>query len=245
MKKSLVLVLLTALYAVADPDARLDDLDTELEDGVEVSPECAVVIVTGGVVVGGFAAAAMITLLELFLNAIGFAAIGVEGGSSAASWQSTFPLVEAGSMFSKLQSISMSEEVGSELIPLGAIVGGAVAAGKMRDLCHRIDGIDSESLEAEVISALKRANQEVKEDAQKLEENMIKKYHEAANKVGQWGYQVNEKARNYKAKHAWSQWVEEKTEGAVKIVGHGVTENTHKGGESIKHWKDEVVDWLN
>ena len=46
MKKSLVLVLLTALYAVADPDARLDDLDTELEDGVEVSPECAVVIVT-------------------------------------------------------------------------------------------------------------------------------------------------------------------------------------------------------
>ena len=45
----------------------------------------------------------------------------------------------------------------------------------------------------------------------------------------------NEKARNYKAKHAWSQWVEEKTEGAVKIVGHGVTENTHKGGESIKH----------
>ena len=167
MKKSLVLVLLTALYAVADPDARLDDLDTELEDGVEVSPECAIVIVTGGVVVGGLAAAAMITLLELFLNAIGFAAIGVEGGSSAASWQSTFPLVEAGSMFSKLQSISMSEEAGSELIPLGAIVGGAVAAGKMLDLCHRIDGIDSESLEAEVISALKRANQEVKEDAQK------------------------------------------------------------------------------
>ena len=90
---------------------------------VEVSPECAVVLVTGGLVFGGLAAAATISLFSVLFEAVGFAAIGVEGGSSVASWQSTFPLVEKGSLFSRLQSISMSKTGASNLVALGSIGG--------------------------------------------------------------------------------------------------------------------------
>ena len=131
----LVLVIALAFWhPVADANAKHEEKyhkpETDEEVQVQVSSECAVVLVTGGLVVGGVAVAAAEALVGMLLNVIGFAAIGVEGGSLAAQWQSTFPLVKAGSTFSKLQSITMSE-AGVGVVPVGAAVGGTKAAAKI------------------------------------------------------------------------------------------------------------------
>lgn len=94
---------------VADADVEVEYQEPEIDEvQVQVSTECAVVLVTGGLIVGGVAIAAAETLAGMLLNVIGFASIGVEAGSTAAWWQSTFPLVRAGSTL-HLQSFSPSQ----------------------------------------------------------------------------------------------------------------------------------------
>ena len=124
-------------------------------------------------IVGGVAAAATGALLGMLLNVIGFAAIGVEGGSLAAQWQSTFPLVKAGSTFSKLQSITMSE-AGVGVVPVGAAVGGTKAAAKINELCLGVDSIDSESWEGKVLSTLTLLVSKVEDEVKKGEEEVNK-----------------------------------------------------------------------
>mmetsp|Transcript_59807 Transcript_59807/g.159112 ORF Transcript_59807/g.159112 Transcript_59807/m.159112 type:complete len:86 (-) Transcript_59807:265-522(-) len=58
------------------------------------------------------------------LRSVGFAAVGIVGGSLAAAWQSSMGSVAAGSTFSFLQSLAMGG-LGA-LAPLG-IVAGAVS----------------------------------------------------------------------------------------------------------------------
>jgi len=109
--------------------------------------------VTAGFVSGGIASAVITSVVfPSLLEAMGFASVGVEAGSSAALWQSTFPLVKAGSLFAKLQSISMTG-VGTTILPV-AIVGGEAAAANIRDVCQVIDDVDPESTEGEAISTL-------------------------------------------------------------------------------------------
>jgi hypothetical protein len=81
------------------------DDDGDSQEEVMVSSECAAVLVTEGLIIGGIITSVVCPLL---LGALGFTAVGVEAGSNAALWQSTFPLVKAGSLFAKLQSIVMS-----------------------------------------------------------------------------------------------------------------------------------------
>jgi len=135
---------------------------------VRVSPECTAVLLAGGLVVGGMATLATEALFASILGTAGFEAIGVEAGSFAAWWQSTFPLAEARSLFSKLQSISMA---GRSMVLEGSIVGGAVTAIKIRDICHVVDHIDSESVEGEAVSAFLAAQRKLEHFEQLGEED--------------------------------------------------------------------------
>lgn len=74
------------------------------EESVDVSPECAVVLVTAGSVAGGLASYA---LVEPLLSLIGFAGADVTGATFAVWLQTTMSNVIAGSIFSSLQSITM------------------------------------------------------------------------------------------------------------------------------------------
>jgi hypothetical protein len=63
------------------------------------------------------------------LPAVGFCSNGVEAGSMAARWQSTYPLVPRGSPFALLQSISMGG-AGLAMIFItaaGGLIGGMAA----------------------------------------------------------------------------------------------------------------------
>ena len=125
---------------------------TDGEDCVHISPKCAAVLFAGGTVVGGATVAALSALVGPVLALLGFELVGVEAGSFAAWWQSTFPLVEKGSTFSALQSIAM-KGVGSR-VTAGSIGGAAFAATKIHELCTGVDGIDLESYEGELVSKL-------------------------------------------------------------------------------------------
>jgi hypothetical protein len=85
------------------------------------------VAVGAAVGVGALLAAVAIPTI---LTAVGFSSIGVEAGSMAACWQSTYPLVTSGSPFSLLQSISMggSRMVMAGITVAGGFIGGAMAA---------------------------------------------------------------------------------------------------------------------
>lgn len=131
-------------YPVVETDSDHDlDNGSDSGEGVEVSPECAVVLVTGGLIAGGTATVGTSLLFSWLLAVIGFTAEGVAVGSYAAKWQSTLPLVTAGYLFAKLQSTAMSG-AGTTIMP-GSIVGGAAAADMIVDICQVIDGIDPES----------------------------------------------------------------------------------------------------
>jgi len=229
MKSFYRLLLLTITLAlrqhpavVADADADAVDIQVEYHEPetpetdddvqVQVSSECAVVLVTGGLIAGGVAAAATGALLGMLLNVIGFAAIGVEGGSLAAQWQSTFPLVKAGSTFSKLQSITMSE-AGVGVVPVGAAVGGTKA-----------DSIDSESWEGKVLSTLTLLVSKVEDEVKKGEEEVNKLLvsvtswfdlvEKKAEQGGQWvAEKSGETVDNAKSVWAHQNWFKEVKEG--------------------------------
>lgn len=122
---------------------------TNDEQELHISPEYAVVLLTAGAAAG---TAASILLAGPVLSLFGFTSVGVAQGSFAAWWQSTLPLIKAGSLFASLQSIAMSG-VGSTVL-ITSSVGGAVAASKLSGFCEMIDEIDPESQEGKVISSL-------------------------------------------------------------------------------------------
>ena len=124
------------------------------EDCVHISPKCAAVLFAGGTVVGGTTVAALSALVGPVLALLGFELVGVEAGSFAAWWQSTFPLVEKGSTFSALQSIAMKGVGSTVMAGSGSIGGGAFAATKIHELCTGVDGIDPESNEGKFVSTL-------------------------------------------------------------------------------------------
>ena len=223
---------------VADTDADVEHYESEMEEvQVQVSRECAVVLVTGGLIVGGVAVAATEALVGMLLNVIGFASIGVASGSTAAWWQSTFPLVKAGSTFAKLQSITMSE-AGFGFVPVGAAVGGAVAVAKIDDLCSSLDDVDSESWEGKALSTLallvSNVEDEVKkggEEAKKLLVSVNEKYDLVKKKVEQAGHVVSKEVGQ------GGQWAIEKGGVAVDIVKdskwahHHWIKNVKEGGQ--------------
>ena len=219
MKTFYRILVLTIALALCHPVVVADDADVEPETDeevqVQVSRECAVVLVTGGLIVGGAVVATAEALLGILLNVIGFATIGVKGASLAAKWQSTFPLVKAGSTFAKLQSITMSE-AGFGVVPVGAAVGGTKAAAKIDDLCNGIDNVDSASWEGKALSTLTLLVSKLEDEVRKGEEEATRlfvsvneEYDLVKKKVGQVGHVVAEKsgeAGHWVAKEAKQGW---------------------------------------
>ena len=62
------------------------------------------------------------------LGAAGFAAAGPVAGSAAAAWQSSFGLVQAGSVFAWCQSAAMGGAAVNGILAVGATGGGLAAA---------------------------------------------------------------------------------------------------------------------
>ena len=114
-------------------------------DSVHVSPKCAAVLLVGAGSIGAVAASA---LTPIALCSIGIYSTGIAGGSYAASWQSTMPLVAKGSLFAGLQSAAMS---GTTLtVTAGAMLGGAVSISYLQDICTRVNEADPDSTEGQI-----------------------------------------------------------------------------------------------
>ena len=111
------------------------------EEGVDVSPECAVVLVTAGSVAGGLASYA---LVEPLLSLIGFAGADVTEATFAAWSQSTMSNVIAGSIFSSLQSITTGGVPPVIIISI-SIRGAATVASQLSCVCGIIDDVDPTS----------------------------------------------------------------------------------------------------
>mmetsp|Transcript_27766 Transcript_27766/g.32390 ORF Transcript_27766/g.32390 Transcript_27766/m.32390 type:complete len:195 (+) Transcript_27766:44-628(+) len=151
-------VLLLSLFAFT---VAADEADEE-DDSVLVSAECAAVLVVAGGAVGGTASWA---LASSVLYLIGFTAEGVAAGSFASWWQSTMPLISAGSLFASLQSIAMTG-VANKVIVSGAI-GGAATAQRFKDVCSEIDEVDPNSTGGKTIAAILKAEHAAYEVGQK------------------------------------------------------------------------------
>ena len=92
------------LFSSTDHVAFASGGNSKEEEGLDVFPECAVVLVTAGSVAGGLASYA---LVEPLLSLIGFAGADVTEATFAAWLQSTMSNVIAGSIFSSLQFITI------------------------------------------------------------------------------------------------------------------------------------------
>eukprot|EP00558_Chaetoceros_sp_UNC1202_P000233 CAMPEP_0197260278 /NCGR_PEP_ID=MMETSP1429-20130617/83954_1 /TAXON_ID=49237 /ORGANISM="Chaetoceros sp., Strain UNC1202" /LENGTH=184 /DNA_ID=CAMNT_0042724515 /DNA_START=56 /DNA_END=610 /DNA_ORIENTATION=+ len=128
--------------------------DTILVDSTDakiyVSPDCAAVLLAaGGTCVLSWA------FIDVLLYLLGFTEVGPEAGSFAAWWQSKFPLVEAGSLFSLLQSIAMGG-TGKEVLIVSAL-GGAAAALELQKACAKVDEVDSHSFEGGMIRKVRKS----------------------------------------------------------------------------------------
>ena len=124
----------------------------------KVSVDCAALILTGTGILGAAASNAIIVLV---LRLIGFAAAGVVKGSFAAWWQSTMPLVSAGSIFAKLTSIAMSAGgAGAAGTTIGGVVGvsGGAAALTWTPLANICKRVDEEVAQGSVAGATLQAN---------------------------------------------------------------------------------------
>ena len=143
----LTLVISIVAFVVSAPSTddgflEKDERSTE----VEVSPECALVLTLAG---GGVGGALVWMVAGPFLSLVGFTATGVAQGSFAAWWQSTMPLISAGGLFASLQSIAMGGVATS--VTIASSLGGAATAFRLRDVCDKIDGLSSESVEMKAI----------------------------------------------------------------------------------------------
>jgi len=127
-------------------------------DSQKVSADCAALILTCSGLLGAASANALVGLM---LRLVGFTAAGVAKGSLAAWWQSTMPLVSAGSVFAKLTSIAMSPAgAGAAGTTVGGIfgVGGGAAAVGFSDVCTRVD---EEVAQQSVVGVTLQANTRV------------------------------------------------------------------------------------
>ncbi len=111
----------------------------EEEDAIHISPKCAAVLVTAGASGGG---ALAYTLSPAVLCKAGFCSAGVSSSSFASWWQSTMPLVQAGSIFATLQSIAMGG-VGTKVVVAGSVLGGNLSMKYLQFLCDYVDDPDS------------------------------------------------------------------------------------------------------
>jgi hypothetical protein len=116
---------LLGLNSVVKADtAGIDDSgsDETFQEEVGISPKCAAVLLAAGTSLG---AGLDYTLTPVALCSAGFCSTGITSSSFVASWQSTLPLVAKGSLFAKLQAITMGGN-GAKASLSGAAVGGAV-----------------------------------------------------------------------------------------------------------------------
>ena len=146
-------VLLGTTIAIVNGDEhRSDDRSNSDKSDVkvEISSECAAVLLVGGSAVGGISAT---TLLPQLLSMLGFASVGVSSDSVAAWWKSILGSVPAGSLFATLQSITMAGGGVGTLVS-GAELGGSANAAHVRTLCNKVDTIDPNSPAAQILSKL-------------------------------------------------------------------------------------------
>ena len=154
----LILTLLVVLCTAEKCDYTKESFPGEEYVSVDVSPECAALLLVGGGVAGSAATLAVTNLLmPMWLCSSGFCAAGVKSGSLAAWWQSTMPLIASKSIFATLQSIAMSAGgVGfstSSTAALGAALGGAAGAAYLGEFCQMVDQIEPSTVAAEAIKA--------------------------------------------------------------------------------------------
>jgi Interferon-induced 6-16 family len=140
----------TTLFLLASLLAILSGIraNEQKEDEVEVSRECAGVLLVGGSLAGGGTAfLATGSLLAL----LGFTSTGVAGGSFAAWWQSSMPMISSGSVFATLQSIAMAG-AGSGTVALGGMAGALPAAKFMKQVCAKVDTVEPDSAAAAAVA---------------------------------------------------------------------------------------------
>mmetsp|Transcript_2308 Transcript_2308/g.3246 ORF Transcript_2308/g.3246 Transcript_2308/m.3246 type:complete len:197 (-) Transcript_2308:1543-2133(-) len=129
-----------------------DEKEHDAEE-IQISSECAAVVLVGGSAIGGIAAT---TLAPSLLGILGFTQAGIMSGSFAAWWQSTMPLIASGTLFATLQSIAMTT-TGMGTVVIGSTLGGASSAVHLKNLCQVIDSIDKDSTAGFIISSTMKA----------------------------------------------------------------------------------------
>lgn len=112
------------------------------DEDVKISPKCAAVLIAMGTSVG---AVVTYAAAPAALCTAGFCSAGVTGGSFAAWWQSTFPLVAKGSLFAKLQALAMGGSGIKSVAIAGGALGGTVAAQYVDGFCKYVDSVDPET----------------------------------------------------------------------------------------------------
>ena len=126
MARLLLALLMMAAVHGSEPGADMNGRSDTVRDQ-KVFADCAALVLAGGGILGATVANTMIGLL---LRIVGFATTGVVKGSFAAWWQSTMPLVQAGSVFAKLMSIAVGAGgAGTAGTTIGGLVGTAGGAG--------------------------------------------------------------------------------------------------------------------
>jgi hypothetical protein len=121
----------------------------ENED-ITISAKCASVLVVAGTTLG---AGATYVLTPVAICAAGFCPTGVAGGSFAAWFQSTMPLITKGSLFAQLQALAMGG-VGTTTVTIGGgIIGGLVGGTYLSDFCAFVDEKDPDSAMGQAFDA--------------------------------------------------------------------------------------------
>lgn len=117
-------------------------LPIQEEEDIQISAKCAAVLVVAGT---GLGAGVAYTLTPAAICAAGFCPAGVAGGSFAAWWQSSIPLVAKGSLFAQLQALA-SAGVGTKAVTVaGGLLGGTMGVNLLRDICSFVDSTDPAS----------------------------------------------------------------------------------------------------
>jgi len=113
-----------------------------VDEEVKISAKCAAVLVTAGTALGAGAAYAF---TPVAICSVGFCHAGVAGGSFAAWWQSTMPLVASGTLFSQLQALAMGGVGIGSISVAGGALGGAAGVAYLKDFCAFVDETDPDS----------------------------------------------------------------------------------------------------
>ena len=144
MKNFATFLLLLVAAAVCLPQWTKAE-ETPVDNAVEVqmSPKCAAVLITAGTALGAGAAYAF---TPAAICSVGFCPAGVTGGSFAAWWQSTMPLVASGTLFSQLQALAMGGVGMGSITVAGGALGGAAGVAYLRDFCVFVDETDPDSM---------------------------------------------------------------------------------------------------